>query len=178
MLVLKMKQDGEDEEDGEDEHARRRKATNDNSPAFQCRVKSANVPSPAGTTGNTVPKISISVQPSRWDLWPCASTPALKRRAIIGLSRWDVSPLIIPAGEKFEPAHVGLRTTVKAKRLQFDRNPPIRFHPFMPVKKKIITRTDLTLRYKVIRGIFADPSSKPAPEHPDFSKLSKESGSM
>ncbi|MGB7747796.1 MAG: hypothetical protein WBN75_10970 [Verrucomicrobiia bacterium] len=40
--------------------------------------------------------------------------PALKRRAIIGLSRWDeenaaagVSPLIIPAGEKFEPTHVG-----------------------------------------------------------------------
>lgn len=30
------------------------------------------------------------------------------------------------------------------------------------------------VRYKVIRGIFADPSSKPADEHPDFSKLSKE----
>jgi len=30
------------------------------------------------------------------------------------------------------------------------------------------------VRYKVIRGILADPSSKPAPEHPDFSKLSKE----
>jgi len=27
MLVLKIKRDGEDEEDGEDEHARRRKAT-------------------------------------------------------------------------------------------------------------------------------------------------------
>jgi len=24
------------------------------------------------------------VQPSRWDGWPCASTPALKRRAIVG----------------------------------------------------------------------------------------------
>ena len=27
-----------------------------------------------------------AVQPSRWDWWPCASTPALKRRAIFGLS--------------------------------------------------------------------------------------------
>jgi hypothetical protein len=35
--------------------------------------------------GNPVP----FVQPSRWDWWPCASTPALKRRAIVGLSRWD-----------------------------------------------------------------------------------------
>ena len=35
--------------------------------------------------GNHAP----SVQPSRWDWWPCASTPALKRRAIVELSRWD-----------------------------------------------------------------------------------------
>jgi hypothetical protein len=28
-------------------------------------------------------------QPSLRDWWPCASTPALKRRAIFGLSRWD-----------------------------------------------------------------------------------------
>jgi hypothetical protein len=34
MLVLKMKQDSEDEEGGEEDRASRRKATNDNSPAF------------------------------------------------------------------------------------------------------------------------------------------------
>lgn len=30
------------------------------------------------------------------------------------------------------------------------------------------------VRYKVIRGLFADPSSKPKPEDPQFSQLSKE----
>jgi len=30
------------------------------------------------------------------------------------------------------------------------------------------------VRYKVVRGILADPSSKPTPEHPDFPKFSKE----
>ena len=35
-----------------------------------------------GHGGNIVP----SIQPSLRDLWPCASTPALKRRAIVGLS--------------------------------------------------------------------------------------------
>ena len=97
------------------------KRRDDNSPAFQCRVQSANVPSPAGTAGNTVPKIRVSVQPPRWGLWPCASNPALKRRAIIGLSRWDVSPLMIPAGEKFEPAHAGLLRGSECRRVSLSR---------------------------------------------------------
>jgi hypothetical protein len=35
-------------------------------------------------------EIKVSTfQPSRWDWWPCASIPALKRRAIFGLSLRD-----------------------------------------------------------------------------------------
>jgi hypothetical protein len=66
----------------------------DNSPAFQCRDKSAKILSPTGTVekpyGERRPEF-VEVRFSR----PCgtcffdADDPALKRRAIIGLSRWD-----------------------------------------------------------------------------------------
>src|SRR5208283_530219 len=67
---------------------------NENSPAFQCRDKSVKNLSPAGTDENHRIKCDDHIcgnefQPSRWDSWLCASTPALKRRAIVGLSRWD-----------------------------------------------------------------------------------------
>ena len=79
--------------DGGGEVAERR---DENSPAFQCRVESPNKFKSRrderslqneiiGNHGNDM----TSVQPSRWDWRPCASTPALKRRAIVELSSWD-----------------------------------------------------------------------------------------
>ena len=63
---------------------------------FNAGLNPQNIPSPGGTTGFSKMKSCSKcgddlsfVQPSRWDWWPCASTPALKRRAIVGLSRWD-----------------------------------------------------------------------------------------
>ena len=68
-----------------------RGATDDNSPAFQRRVEAAKIPSPAGTTGLSVIKNGIakpcgirSAVPA--GLVAVAGTPALKRRAIVGLS--------------------------------------------------------------------------------------------
>src|SRR5208283_2495928 len=73
--------------------------TSDNSPAFQCLVKSVNISSPAGTTeicktnqwhgGNHASSGQSSGQSSRWDSCWWHDGPALKRRAIFGLSRWD-----------------------------------------------------------------------------------------
>jgi len=65
----------------------------DNSPAFQCRVQSTKVASPGGTTGMfKMMTPEIMCHPfSR----PCGTRagdgryPALKRRAIAGLSLWD-----------------------------------------------------------------------------------------
>ena len=63
---------------------------------FNAGFNPQSIPSPGGTTGFSKMKSCAKcgddlsfVQPSRWDWWPCASTPALKRRAIVGLSRWD-----------------------------------------------------------------------------------------
>ena len=57
-----------------------RGATDDNSPAFQCRVGREMVASPAGTTEFSRP----------CGTYGHVQTPqALKRRAIVGLSRWD-----------------------------------------------------------------------------------------
>ncbi len=65
----------------------------DNSPAFQCRVQSTKIASPGGTTGMfKMMTPEIMCHPfSR----PCGTRagdgryPALKRRAIAGLSLWD-----------------------------------------------------------------------------------------
>ncbi len=83
----------------EAESRRGRKAAerrHDNSPAFQCRVKCRKYPKSRRddrTNTNTITQAAAifanEFQPSRWDLWPHASNPALKRRAIVGLSRWD-----------------------------------------------------------------------------------------
>ncbi len=60
---------------------------------FNAGFNPQSIPSPGGTTGFSKMKSCAKcgddlsfVQPSRWDWWPCASTPALKRRAIVGLS--------------------------------------------------------------------------------------------
>jgi hypothetical protein len=68
----------------------------DNSPAFQCRVQSANDPSPAGTTDVCQSK-SLAMAETEGHAFSrpggtlagAGDDPALKRRAIVGLSRWD-----------------------------------------------------------------------------------------
>src|SRR5665213_3365757 len=60
-----------------------RGATDDNSPAFQRRVESAKIPSPAGTTEVSATKpspdeIAPSVQPSRWDSLPMQPQPGVE----------------------------------------------------------------------------------------------------
>jgi hypothetical protein len=57
-----------------------RGATDDNSPAFQCRVGREMVASPAGTT---------EFSRSCGTYGHVQTPPALKRRPIVGLSRWD-----------------------------------------------------------------------------------------
>jgi hypothetical protein len=70
--------------------------TFDNSPAFQCRVDRKTMTSPGGTTGVFKMKSLAMVEPMRHPFSrPCGTRagageyPALKRRAIIRLSRWD-----------------------------------------------------------------------------------------
>ena len=68
----------------------------DNSPAFQCRVQSENNPSPAGTTDVCKPK-SLAIAETEGHAFSrpggtragAGDDPALKRRAIVTLSRWD-----------------------------------------------------------------------------------------
>jgi len=68
----------------------------DNSPAFQCRVQSANDPSPAGTTDVCQSK-SLAMAETEGHAFSrpggtragAGDDPALKRRAIVTLSRWD-----------------------------------------------------------------------------------------
>jgi hypothetical protein len=68
----------------------------DNSPAFQCRVQSANDPSPAGTTDVCKSK-SLAMAETEGHAFSrpggtragAGENPALKRRAIVALSRRD-----------------------------------------------------------------------------------------
>jgi len=54
-----------------------------------------------GNGGNNL----ASVQPSRWDLCGAAFFPALKRRAIFTLSRWDKARGNVACDETESPSH-------------------------------------------------------------------------
>jgi hypothetical protein len=81
-----------------------RRAAIDNSPAFQRRVWGQGS-SPAGTAEFSNAIIGddgnfTSIQPSLRDLYCAAIFPALKRRAIFGMSRWDTP------GAAFTPVRI------------------------------------------------------------------------
>ncbi len=81
-----------------------REATNDNSPAFQRRVKSAEISSPAGTTEVSATKpspdvIAPSVQPSRWDSLPMPPQPGVETPGYVSGCPVGTNDGLVPAAK-------------------------------------------------------------------------------